>query len=115
MELAGQVRGQWGDHFRHLVYHGAQGAELDADLLVPFGPTRGTIVLLHGLGDRKEGMLEFAETFANAGYLTIAPDLRGHGDSSARYTTFGWLERWDCVALLNAVAKMDLSSSPRIR
>jgi pimeloyl-ACP methyl ester carboxylesterase len=108
---AAQVRQRWGSHFRRIHYRGFGGEKLDADLLIPRRPPRGTIVLLHGLGDRKEGMLLFAESFANAGYLTVAPDLRAHGDSTARYTTFGYLERWDCVALLNAVAEADLSST----
>jgi alpha-beta hydrolase superfamily lysophospholipase len=109
LALADQVRQRWGTHFQRITYHGANDTLLNADLLIPRQAPRGTIVLLHGLGDRKEGMLTFAEAFASAGYLTIAPDLRAHGDSTARYTTFGYLERWDCIALLNAVARTDLS------
>ncbi len=68
---------------------------------LPETPPRGLIVLLHGLSDRKEGMLANAEWFARHGYVAVSVDLRAHGQSQGRYTTFGRRERWDMVALLN--------------
>ena len=55
----------------------------------PYGQVVGNIVLLHGLGNRKENMLPIAERFAAAGFRVIVPDLPGHGDSPLRHTEFG--------------------------
>ncbi len=35
------------------------------------------MVCLHGLTERKEAMLTVAESFADAGYIGVAPDLAG--------------------------------------
>ncbi len=109
LTIAGQAERQWGDHLRTICFTGADDTPLDADVLIPMSTYRGVVVLLHGIGDRKEGMLEFAEVLSRGGYLCIFPDLRAHGQSGGRYITFGHLERWDCVAMLNAVASADFS------
>lgn len=106
---AERARRRWGDHLRTIDFIGADGTPLDADVLIPMSPYRGVVVLLHGIGDRKEGMLEFAQMLTRSGYLCIFPDLRAHGQSGGRYITFGHLERWDCVAMLNAVASTNFS------
>ncbi len=66
----------------------------------PFHP-RGVVVVIHGLTDRKESMLSAAEKFADAGYVAVVPDLRAHGESGGRYTTLGYREKLDMMALLN--------------
>ncbi len=97
------IAARWGEHLHHFEYRGAGGVRLAAIALDPRGTVKGTIVLLHGLGDQKEGMLPFAQTFAEAGWRAIAPDLRAHGESGDKYCTFGYYEKWDCRALLDAV------------
>jgi len=62
---------------------------------------RGVVVLIHGLTDRKESMLIVGEAFAEAGYVAVCPDLRAHGESGGRYTTLGFNEKRDMMALLN--------------
>jgi alpha-beta hydrolase superfamily lysophospholipase len=100
---AKEIAGRWGEHLHRFRYRGEGGVRLAAVSLDPRGAAKGTIVLLHGLGDQKEGMLPFAEAFARAGYRAIAPDLRAHGQSGGDYCTFGYDEKWDCRALLDAV------------
>lgn len=39
------------------------------------------VVLLHGIGDSREGMTGFAELFLSRGYEVLLPDLRAHGAS----------------------------------
>lgn len=74
---------------------GARGARLRQQLagqgvaLAPYGQPVGNLVLLHGLGNRKENMLPIAERFAAAGFRVILPDLPGHGDSPRNHTEFG--------------------------
>jgi len=57
--------------------------------LPKWGQVRGTLVLLHGYGGRKEDHLPVAERFCAAGFRCIVPDLPGHGDNPSPTATFG--------------------------
>ncbi len=56
--------------------------------LLPYGQTRGLLVLLHGRNGRKEDLLPVAERFAAAGFKCVIPDLPAHGDSPINYARF---------------------------
>jgi len=47
------------------------------------------VILLHGVGDNREGMGGFAELFLSKGYAVLLPDSRGQGESGGRYPTYG--------------------------
>ena len=53
------------------------------------------IILLHGAGDSRKGMLGFSRFFAQRGYSTLAVDSRAHGISGGPMVTYGLLERQD--------------------
>lgn len=56
----------------------------------------GTVVmLLHGQGDNRAGMLGPAELLVRHGYSVLLPDARGHGESGGAITTYGVLEAED--------------------
>jgi alpha-beta hydrolase superfamily lysophospholipase len=96
-----QMGRRLGDRLKAFDYKSPDGTRLAALLLLPERPPMGVVVLLHGLTDSKEAMLDIAETFADAGYLAVAPDLRAHGSSGGRYTSLGFHEREDMKALLD--------------
>lgn len=50
---------------------------------------RGTIVLVHGYGGSKQTMGQLAEYFRFLGFAVIAPDMLGHGESTAKQPGFG--------------------------
>jgi pimeloyl-ACP methyl ester carboxylesterase len=52
------------------------------------GEIRGTLVLLHGWGMRKESLLTTAERFCAAGMRCVVPDLPGHGENPSPATSF---------------------------
>ncbi len=52
-------------------------------------PNKGTVVLLHGYGGDKSTMGMSAAYFMFLGYHVIAPDLLGHGESTAEQMGFG--------------------------
>jgi pimeloyl-ACP methyl ester carboxylesterase len=61
-------------------------------------PTSGNgdvVILLHGIGDSREGMTGFADLFLSKGYEVLLPDLRAHGTSGGRYPTYGLKETGD--------------------
>jgi 3-oxoadipate enol-lactonase len=62
------------------------------------------VAFVHGLGGRKEGWAEVQASVAEAGYDTIAADLRGAGESAkpaGPYSVEAWSQ--DLIALLEAL------------
>ncbi|MCC6671620.1 MAG: alpha/beta fold hydrolase [Planctomycetes bacterium] len=69
---------------------------------------RGTILLLHGVRDRKESMLQTAHAYASRGYRCIVVDARGNGESSGAFLTYGIREGEDCRQLIDEVQRRGL-------
>ncbi|MFT5470743.1 MAG: pimeloyl-ACP methyl ester carboxylesterase [Verrucomicrobiales bacterium] len=63
---------------------------------------RGTVFLLHGRGGCKEDNLLIAERFCAAGFNCVAVDLRAHGQSGGRFSTYGRLETLDMKAVIDS-------------
>ncbi|MEO6569262.1 MAG: alpha/beta fold hydrolase, partial [Opitutaceae bacterium] len=72
-------------------------------------PAKGTIVLLHGVTMRKETMMLWALYLSGAGYRTVLVDLRGHGGSGGEFITYGFKEKTDLIAVLDALDKQGLA------
>jgi pimeloyl-ACP methyl ester carboxylesterase len=68
------------------------------------------LILLHGWGRNKNSLLSYGLAFAQQGYRVIIPDLRGHGDSTGDWVSFGAEEGLDISALMDklAIEKYDL-------
>lgn len=58
----------------------------------PWGARRGTIVMLHGHGGRKEDHLPICERFCAAGFRCLLVDLPAQGDHPGTLATFGKAE-----------------------
>ena len=71
---------------------------------------RGTLFLLHGLGDSKEYYpYEFYSfIMAGQGYRVILVDSRGHGRSTGDRLTFGYRESRDLVQVLDDLRRRGL-------
>jgi alpha-beta hydrolase superfamily lysophospholipase len=48
------------------------------------GQSRGTVVIIHGLGEHSGRYVHVGDFFARAGFTVLAFDLRGHGSSDGR-------------------------------
>ncbi|MBN1660074.1 MAG: alpha/beta hydrolase [Anaerolineae bacterium] len=98
----------WGDpadaeiYYRDLVLTTEDGVEIAA-WYVPASAhaPRGTILLAHGLMDRKATMLQIVPWLHEAGYHVMLVDFRGHGESEKRPTTVGREEVFDLQAALD--------------
>lgn len=66
-------------------------------------PNGDWVLLFHGLGDNRAGMGAFAEFLLRAGYGTVMMDSRAQGESGGSVATYGWLERRDTSAIVNAL------------
>ena len=81
---------------------GPPAATLVSWWLEPRSPARGTIVLLHGVRMDRSSLVSAGVAFEEAGYRSILVDLRGHGESSGRYLTYGAVEAPDLSELLDS-------------
>lgn len=70
-----------------------------------------TILLLHGLGSNRSGLLYEAKLVTAHGYNALLFDQRGHGFSDGAYTTLGLLESEDVrAAVAYLLTRSDVDS-----
>ena len=67
-------------------------------------PNGNWVVLFHGVADNRMGVVEHALILLKAGYSVTLMDARAHGASDGAIATYGWLERKDTSAILDALA-----------
>ena len=60
--------------------------------------SKGTVILFHGYGGEKSGMLGKAYLLLDAGYNVLLPDFRGAGASEGNNCTIGYKEARDVAA-----------------
>ena len=70
-------------------------ATLRAWLIHPHHPNGDAVLLLHGVGDNRLGMLGYAQLLLAHGFTVLLPDARAHGLSDGTLATYGLLERND--------------------
>lgn len=73
-------------------------------------PSGDWVLLFHGLSDNRVGVLGYAEFLLRSGYSVVMMDARAHGESGGTIATYGWLERSDTRAVVDA-----LESSERVK
>ncbi len=71
------------------------GAVLAAWSFSKPGAARGTVVVLHGIGDRRRSQLPLAALLLSDGYRVLVPDARAHGASGGAMLTAGITEAAD--------------------
>ena len=67
-------------------------------------PPRGTVLVLHGINDKKDSMVGVGKHFAAHGYRAVLVDLRAHGRSSGQWLSFGAVESKDLSQVVDALA-----------
>ncbi len=76
----------------------------------PRQPNGDWVLLFHGVADNRVGMLAYAEFLLRAGYSVLLMDARAHGASEGQMATYGWKERYDTRAVVDA---LESSEKPR--
>ena len=86
------------------------GVTLKGWKVKPANPSGDWVLLFHGVSDNRTGTLGPAEFLLRHGYSLVMMDSRAHGESGGTMCTYGWEERHDTVAIVNA-----LYASERVR
>ena len=86
------------------------GVELRGWKIRPPAPNGDWVLLYHGVADNRTGTLGYAELLLRHGYSVVMMDSRAHGASGDEMATYGWKERYDTVAITDA-----LYSSEKVR
>ncbi|MFZ0786772.1 MAG: alpha/beta hydrolase [Candidatus Acidiferrales bacterium] len=79
------------------------GIELRGWKVRPPSPNGDWVLLFHGVSDNRTGVLGAAEILLRHNYSVVMMDSRAHGQSGGDMATYGWKERYDTVAITNAL------------
>lgn len=85
--------------YENVSFESLDGIKLKGWLIKAKNP-KGTIVITHGWGGNKEGLLEYAKFLNKNNYSTLLFDFRGFGESGGNYTTLGYYERFDVLGAI---------------
>ncbi len=70
-------------------------------------PNGNWVLVFHGVADNRAGVLVQAQLLLEAGYSVVMMDARAHGTSDGPIATYGWLERNDSKAVVDALEAND--------
>jgi len=66
-------------------------------------PNGSWVIMFHGVSDNRIGVVSQSEPLLQSGYSVVMMDARSHGDSGGDIATYGWLERKDTSAVIDAL------------
>jgi uncharacterized protein len=87
--------------------HAPDGALLRGWKIHAANPNGNWVLLFHGVADNRMGVLDHALILLRAGYGVTLMDARAHGESEGPIATYGWLERKDTRAILDALIAVE--------
>lgn len=89
------IAARFGADLQDVSLNARDGVQLRGWFASPSNANGDAVILLHGVGDNREGMGGFAELFLSKGYAVLLPDSRGQGESGGQYPTYGVKETDD--------------------
>ena len=69
------------------------GIRLDSWFIQPAVRNGNCVIVLHGIGDSRQGSVGYAPLFLDEGYSVLLPDSRGHGSSGGELVTYELREK----------------------
>lgn len=79
------------------------GAVLRGWKVRPKNPNGSWVLVFHGVADNRVGVVGQSEFLLRAGFSIVMMDARAHGASGGPIATYGWLERNDTRAIIDAL------------
>jgi dipeptidyl aminopeptidase/acylaminoacyl peptidase len=73
----------------------SDGSHLQAWFVHPANANGDVVMLFHGVGDNRQGMMGFAELFLSNRFAVLVPDSRAQGESGGDFPTYGIKESND--------------------
>jgi dipeptidyl aminopeptidase/acylaminoacyl peptidase len=83
------------------------GVRLDSWFVRPVVRTGNCVIVLHGIGNSRQGNAGYASLFLDKGYSVLLPDSRAHGSSGGELVTYGLLEKFDVLAWAHWLRQQD--------
>jgi len=93
--------------------HATDGALLRGWKVRPRNPNGNWVLLFHGVADNRVGVTGQSEFLLRAGYSVVMMDARAHGASGGPIATYGWLERNDTHAIIDALVRSEADRHAR--
>lgn len=94
-EAANSVARETGSTWEPLRVTARDGVALDAWLFTPPSPNGSAVLLMHGVGDTRLGVLGQARFLLRDSFTVLTPDCRGHGASGGDLISYGIQEAGD--------------------
>ena len=66
-------------------------------------PNGKWVLLLHGRSQNRLSMLGYAKFLLSSGFSVVMMDARAHGESGGTISTYGHVERYDVIAVMDAL------------
>jgi alpha-beta hydrolase superfamily lysophospholipase len=92
-----------GGHRQDFDVRAPDGVMLHGWIVRPTNPNGNWVLLFHGVADNRIGVVSQSEFLLRAGYSVLMMDARAHGASEGPIATYGWLERNDTRAIIDAL------------
>ncbi len=86
---------RFGAALRDVSVTASDGSHLQGWFARPADANGDAVILLHGVGDNRQGMMGFAELFLSNGFAVLVPDSRAQGESGGDFPTYGLKESGD--------------------
>src|SRR5215470_442007 len=90
-------------HRENFEVRAPDGVLLHGWKVTPPSPNGNWALLFHGVADNRVGVIGQSEFLLHAGYSVVMMDARAHGASEGPVATYGWLERNDTRAIIDAL------------
>lgn len=109
-----------GDYGLEYDFHGFDNNEIELDIAVNKPardvsgrePAKGTVIILPGMLQSRYTMTFWGIGLAERGYRAVLLDLRGHGESTGRYLTYGLVESRDTLQVIETLASEGVVQPP---
>jgi uncharacterized protein len=98
------IAARFGADLQDVSVRASDGVQLRGWFASPTNANGDAVILLHGVGDNREGMGGFAELFLSKGYAVLLPDSRAQGESGGGFPTYGVKETDDVHRWFNWLA-----------
>ncbi|MGH9641189.1 MAG: alpha/beta hydrolase [Terriglobales bacterium] len=94
-QSAEAIAARFGANLQDVSIVAGDGTRLRGWFASPAQANGNVVILLHGVGDNREGMVGFAELFLSEGYAVLLSDSRAQGESGGEFPTYGVRESDD--------------------